>query len=412
MTDQEYKEAVEWLFVQAPNYQTDGIRAYKPGLQNITALCEYFGNPQQSLQMVHIGGTNGKGSTSNMLASVLQEAGYKTGLYNSPHLIDFTERIKVNGKNAAREFVFEFINKLKNLPPEIRPSFFEFTTVMAFEYFRQQQVDIAIIEVGLGGRLDSTNIITPILTTITNVALDHMNILGDTVEEIAKEKGGIIKKNIPFICGEENPAIRSIIQQMAQQQDAPFTDATQDHGDYESDLQGSYQKKNVRVVSALVQELKKLGFDISDEVFRNGLLHVQKNTGFLGRWYVFETDPLTICDTAHNMAGLQEVFAQLNTMPMKKHIVLGFVKDKKIEEVLQILPRNASYYFVKPSLNRGRHPQDYQDLLQQSGAEFVIFDTVDEGYTAAKNNCAAGEMIFVGGSNFVVGEFLEKNLEK
>lgn len=207
MTKSEYQEALEWLFVQMPNYQTDGIKAYKPGLDNIIRLCEYFGNPQKELKMIHIGGTNGKGSTSNMLASVLQEEGYKIGLYNSPHLIHFTERIKVNGKNADDEFVYNFIQKLKNLPEEIKPSFFEFTTIMAFEYFRQQKVDYAIIEVGLGGRLDATNIILPILTAITNVALDHTNILGNTKEEIATEKAGIIKAEIPVVSGDENPSV-------------------------------------------------------------------------------------------------------------------------------------------------------------------------------------------------------------
>lgn len=411
MTHQEYQEAVEWLFVQAPNYQIDGQKAYKPGLQNITKLCDFFGNPQDKIKTVHIGGTNGKGSTSNMLASILQEAGYKVGLYNSPHLIDFTERIKVNGRNADKEFVFEFILKLKNLPADIRPSFFEFTTIMAFEYFHQQNVDVAIIEVGLGGRLDSTNIITPLVSAITNVDLDHMNILGTTVEEIAVEKAGIVKEGITVISGDERTSVKNIIAEKALEKNSVFIDATRIETDYESDLKGNYQKKNIRVVLALVEVLRRKDFVISDENIKNGLLAVHKNTGFIGRWFQFSENPLTICDTAHNHAGLSEVFAQLNNIKKKKHIVLGFVKDKKIEEVLQILPENSTYYFTTPYLNRGRNPKEYEDLLQQAEISYKIFQNVQEAYLAAKQNVKENEMIYIGGSNFIVGEFLEKNLQ-
>lgn len=412
MTDQQYQEAIDWLFVQAPNYQIDGKKAYKPGLGNITRLCEHFGNPQDSLRIIHIGGTNGKGSTSNMLASVLQESGYKVGLYNSPHLIDFTERIKVNGENCSREFVFEFIQKLKTLPRDIRPSFFEFTTVMAFEYFHQQKVDFALIEVGLGGRLDSTNIVKPILSAITNVALDHQDILGNTVEAIATEKAGIIKTNVPIISGDENEAVKEIIRQKAEEVGAEFIVATLVKTNLQSDLKGNYQTKNSRVVFVLVEQLRKLGFEISDENLQNGLLHVQKNTNFMGRWFEFSADPLVICDTGHNQAGLEEVFAQLSAIEMHKHIVLGFVKGKKIDEVLQILPENATYYFAKPYVNRGRHPQDYEDQLKNSKIFYKIFDEVQAAYLSAKQNIKKNEMIFIGGSNFVVGEFLEKNLQK
>lgn len=258
--ESKYKEAVEWLFIQAPNYQIDGQKAYKPGLQNITKLCEFFGNPQDKIKTVHIGGTNGKGSTSNMLASVLQDAGYKVGLYNSPHLVDFTERIKINGINADKEFVYDFIQKLKNLPNDILPSFFEFTTIMAFEYFYQKKVDFAIIEVGLGGRLDSTNIIKPLVSAITNVALDHMNILGDTVEKIAVEKAGIIKENTPVINGDENESVKGIIRLKAEETNSDFVDATEIKTNLQSDLQGNYQHKNIKVVIALVEILRKKDF--------------------------------------------------------------------------------------------------------------------------------------------------------
>ena len=412
MTNQQFQEAIEWLFVQMPNYQIDGQKAYKPGLDNIKKLCEFFGNPQDKIKTIHIGGTNGKGSTSNMLASVLQECGYKIGLYNSPHLIDFTERIKVDGENCDKEFVYHFIQKLKNLPGEIRPSFFEFTTIMAFEYFYQQKVDYAIIEVGLGGRLDSTNIIKPLVSAITNVQLDHQNILGDTIAQIAVEKAGIIKENTPIISGDENDLVKKIIKEKAEKLHSKFLDATLIKTDLRSDLLGNYQEKNIRVVLALVNELQKLGLKISEKNIETGLMNVHKNTNFIGRWFQFSDNPLTICDTAHNQAGLEMVFSQLNEIPKFKHIVLGFVNDKKIDEVLRILPENATYYFVKPSINRGRNPLEYEELLKKSKINYKIFQDVNSGYLSAKQNVRDGEMIFIGGSNFVVGEFLEKNLQK
>mgnify|MGYP006370046787 FL=1 len=412
MTNQEYQEAVEWLFVQAPNYQIDGKKAYKPGLDNITKLCAFFGNPQDKIKTIHIGGTNGKGSTSNMLASVLQESGYKVGIYNSPHLIDFTERIKVKGENCDKEFVYNFIQKLKKLPADIRPSFFEFTTIMAFEYFAQQKVDFAIIEVGLGGRLDSTNIIKPLVSAITNVALDHQNILGNTVEEIATEKAGIIKKNTVIISGDENEKVKSIIIKKAAENNSDWVDATLINVELPSDLKGNYQQKNIKVVLALIDELRNLGIEIPQEKVKSGLLNVQQNTGFIGRWFEFSRDPLIICDTGHNQAGLEEVFAQLNSIPKFKHIILGFVKDKKIDEVLKILPENSTFYFAKPYLNRGLHPSFYEDQLKESKINYKIFDEVNGAYLSAKQNLKNGEMIFIGGSNFVVGEFLEKNLQK
>ena len=411
MTNQQYQEAVEWLFVQMPNYQIDGQKAYKPGLENIIKLCAFFGNPQEKLKCIHIGGTNGKGSSSNMLASVLQEAGYKVGLYNSPHLIDFTERIKVNGKNCDRDFVYNFILKLKNLPEDIKPSFFEFTTIMAFEYFYQQKVEVAIIEVGLGGRLDSTNIIKPLVSAITNVQLDHQNILGDTIEEIAAEKAGIIKIGITIVSGDENEVVKNIIKTKAEKESAPFIDATTVQTELKSDLAGNYQRKNISVVLALIEELKNQNYHISEENIETGLLNVHRNTGFIGRWFEFSKEPLTICDTGHNQAGLEYVFSQLNSIDMQKHVILGFVNDKKIDEVMNLLPENSKFYFAKPAIHRGRHPKEYENLLQEAKIFYKIFDSVQEAYLAAKQNCTNSEMIFIGGSNFVVGEFLEKNLE-
>ncbi len=412
MTDQQYQEALDWLFVQIPSYQTDGKQAYKPGLENITKLCALFGNPQEKLKIIHIGGTNGKGSTSNMLASVLQEAGYNIGLYNSPHLIDFTERIKINGENCDKEFVYHFIQKLRNLPSEITPSFFEFTTIMAFEYFYQKKVDYAIIEVGLGGRLDSTNIITPIVSAITNVALDHQDLLGNTIEEIANEKAGIIKPNIAIISGSEDLVVKNIIKTKAAELKTEFIDATIIKTDLNSDLKGNYQQRNIKIVLALIKKLQNSGLTILEENIQDGLLNVHQNTNFIGRWFEFSKDPLIICDTAHNQAGLELVFEQLNSIPKFKHIILGFVAEKNITEVLQILPGNSTFYFAKPTNNRGRHPQDYEDLLKKSKIIYKIFDTVQDAYLFAKQQLKKDEMIFIGGSNFVVGEFLQKNLEE
>lgn len=411
MTKKEYQDAIEWLYVQNPNYQVEGKKAYKPGLENITALCDFFGNPEEHLKMIHVGGTNGKGSTCHMLSSILQESGYKVGLYTSPHLIDFTERLKINGENADHEFVFDFIKKLQTLPKHIKPSFFEFTTVMAFEYFHQKKVDIAIIEVGLGGRLDSTNIITPLVSAITNADLDHQNILGNTIEEIAFEKAGIIKSNIPIVCGEEKNAVKEIFKNKALELHTPFIDATSIKEKYESDLKGEYQQKNVRVVLGVVEQLNMLGEHISEDHIERGLLNVQKYTGFMGRWQQISENPLIICDTAHNFAGMEEVMAQLQKIEKNKHLVLGFVEDKELSKLLAILPKDYSYYFVKPNLERGRNPTDYESELKKHKINYKIFEKVMDGYLAAKQSLKENEMLFFGGSNFVVGEILENILE-
>ena len=411
MTELEYQEAVDWLYVQNPNYQVEGKKAYKPGLDNIIALCEFFGNPQDKIKTIHVGGTNGKGSTCHMLSSVLQESGYKVGLYTSPHLIHFTERMKINGVKAERDFVYDFILKLKKLPTHIKPSFFEFTTVMAFEYFLQQKVDIAIIEVGLGGRLDSTNIISPLVSAITNADLDHQNILGNTLEEIANEKAGIIKNSIPIVCGEEKILIKNIFKNKAKEKNAPFIDATEITADFETDLKGNYQLKNLKVVLSIVEQLKKLNFTISNENLKKGLLQVQKTTGFMGRWQQISEKPLIICDTAHNFAGMQEVIDQLEKIKMQKHLVLGFVEDKELSHLLEVLPKDYAYYFVKPTLERGRNPQEYEDQLKKHKINYKIFEKVMDGYLTAKQSIKENEMLFFGGSNFVVGEILENILE-
>lgn len=408
----EYDELIQWLFSQIPNYQKQGKSAYKPGLESIKSLTQLFGNPEKKLKCIHIGGTNGKGSTSSMIASVLQESGYKVGLYTSPHLIDFTERIKLGGKNVDKGFVFQFLKKVQNLSLDFEPSFFEITTLLAYCYFAHSKVDYALIEVGLGGRLDSTNTITPVVSAITNIALDHTDLLGETLEEIAWEKAGIIKPGVPIVSGDENPSVIEVLKTRAKELNSPFIDATEIKTNLSSDLKGNYQKKNIRVALSVLEELRKKGIAISSDSITQGLLKVQENTQFLGRWYEFSHDPLVLCDTGHNHAGLIEVFAQLESLAPYKHIVLGFVQDKKIEQVMQNLPSNAQYYFVKPAIERGRNPEEYEDLLKKAKINYKIFNSVQEGYLAAKQNVKISEIVFIGGSNFVVGEFLEINLEK
>jgi len=344
MDKKDYQEALEWLFKQTPNYQENGKKAYKPGLDNIKKLCDYWGNPQNKIKTIHIGGTNGKGSTSNMLASILQEAGYKVGIYNSPHLVEFTERVKINGEKADKEFVYQFIQKLKQIPEQILPSFFEFTTIMAFEYFYQNEVDFAIIEVGLGGRLDSTNIIIPLVSAITNVQLDHQDILGETLEEIAAEKAGIIKENVPIISGDENILVKNIIREKADAVGTEFIDATEVRTDLETDLKGNYQRKNIRVVLALVEALRKKNVSISDENIHDGLLHVQKNTGeILDKTVFSHADGLRIFEETQKLSlpldaiseGVvyqlqseqKSLYAQANPYLQFEHVSLNDLSD-------------------------------------------------------------------------------------
>lgn len=407
-----YKQAVDWLFAQIPNYQQQGASAYKPGLENISALCAHFANPHLAFPTVHIAGTNGKGSTSSMVASMLQRAGYKVGLYTSPHLIDFTERIKVNGAPADKEFVTDFIEQLQAIAGHVSPSFFEFTTVMAFAYFKHSKVDIAVIETGLGGRLDATNIITPLVGAITNVDFDHTDLLGSTLEEIATEKAGIIKPGIPIVCGDKNPIVREVIQKRASMLNARFVDATSISTTLQSDLKGKYQEKNIKVALAIAEKLTGMGFEVSKEDQKEGLLSVSASTGLMGRWQIFSTDPLTICDTAHNPAGLKYVFSQLQALERPLHLVLGFVKDKDVQEIISLFPKEAHYYFAAPSVARGRDPQTYEDLLKKEELHYNFFPSIQQAYLSALKHLKELDVLFVGGSNFVVGEFLEKNLEK
>jgi dihydrofolate synthase/folylpolyglutamate synthase len=402
-----YSQTVAWMFQQLPMYQRVGADAFKKDLVNIINFSNHLGNPQNNFKTVHVAGTNGKGSTSHMLASILQEAGYKVGLYTSPHLIDFRERIKINGKEIPENAVVDFIDSNKNYLEKNKLSFFEMTVGMAFSYFSKEKVDIAIIEVGLGGRLDSTNIIYPILSVITNIGLDHTNMLGNTLEEIAAEKAGIIKPNTPVIIGEYQEETYPVFQKIAKKNSAKMLLASSESIPLETDLKGDYQKKNSITAYTAVKELQSLGFKISSENINQGLLSVISNTGLQGRWQQINTHPKVICDTAHNKEGLRYVINQLKKEPYNKlHIVLGFVSDKKLDDLLALFPSDANYYFCKPNIPRGL---DEKSLIQEASLFHLSGNTylsVKEAYAAALSNSKKEDLIFIGGSTFVVAEAL------
>ncbi|WP_152287100.1 bifunctional folylpolyglutamate synthase/dihydrofolate synthase [Flavicella marina] len=404
-----YQETLNWLFVQLPMYQRQGAAAYKKDLSNTILLADTIGNPQNNFKSIHVAGTNGKGSCSHMLASILQEAGYKVGLYTSPHLIDFRERIKINGAEISEEKVISFVAKNKGFFEAQQLSFFEMTVGLAFEYFSDEKVDFAVVEVGLGGRLDSTNIIQPEVSLITNIGLDHTKFLGDTLGKIAFEKGGIIKENIPVVIGEYQEETFSVFEKLAQKKHAPLFLASEgDDRKYPSDLIGSYQKHNIKSVVKTVEVLRSKGFRIEEERVRKGLLHVQKNTNLLGRWQVLQTSPKTICDTAHNKEGLKYTLAQLQEESYDKlHIVLGVVDDKDLSKILPLFPENAYYYFCKPNLGRGLDAS----VLQSNAGEFQlkgsVFDSVNQAYKKALSVAHSSDCIYIGGSTFVVAEILQ-----
>ena len=400
-----YKEILDWMFVQLPMYQNDGSTAFKKDLTNILALSKELDFPEQKFKSIHVGGTNGKGSTSHMLASILQEAGYKVGLYTSPHLKNFTERIRINGVEISEEKVTEFINGNKDFLEQQKMSFFEMTVGLAFDYFASEKVDIAIIEVGLGGRLDSTNSITPEVAVITNIGLDHTQFLGETLPEIAFEKAGIIKKNIPVVIGEEQAAVKSVFIAKAAKEGAPIYFASDTSETYISDMLGDYQIQNSKTAVAAIKILK--GYQVSKENIKNGLLNVVKNTNLKGRWQVLQEHPKVICDTAHNKEGLAIVLNQLKKQPFKKlHIVLGFVADKKLETMLPLFPSNASYYFCKPAISRGLS----EVVLEANAKKFNLvgkkYSSVKLALKSALLNANQQDIIYVGGSTFVVAEII------
>ena len=398
-----YQETIDWMFSQLPMYQRQGKTAFKKDLTNISAFCGVLNNPQNKFASIHVGGTNGKGSTSHIISSILQEAGYKVGLYTSPHLKNFTERIRMNGEEVSRNFVVDFITKNKYFLETQQLSFFEMTVGLAFEYFATQNVDIAIIEVGLGGRLDSTNIIHPEVAVITNIGYDHMQFLGDTLPDIAAEKAGIIKQNTPIIIGEKQDAVVDIFIKKATQMNADIYFASDKQYDYESDLLGSYQEKNMSTAIHAVNVLK--GYVISESHIIKGLKNVVQNTNFKGRWQILQHKPLVICDTAHNREGLSYVMNQLASLSFNKlHMVLGVVNDKKLDEILSLFPVKATYYFCKPNIPRGLHEVDLQSSAENFHLVGDAYDSVHEAYLKAISDADIDDVVFVGGSTFVVAE--------
>jgi len=400
-----YQDCVDWLFSQLPMYQRSGPIAYKADIGNIVSACEKLNNPHLNFKSIHIAGTNGKGSTSHMIASILQEAGYKTALYTSPHLRDFRERIRINGQMIDQQKVVDFVSKHKDWFSTIGMSFFEMTVALAFYHFSEEKVDIAVIETGLGGRLDSTNIITPELSVITNIGLDHTNLLGDTLEKIAVEKAGIIKENVAVVLGRKQEKLLPIFKTIAQQKNSNLI--LSELCPYPCDLMGQYQNENKSTAYTAIQFLKKQNWKISEENISNGLNNVQKNTSLLGRWTILNTHPKIVCDTAHNEDGLSLVIEQIKNTPFKNlHMIFGVVNDKTIDTVLQILPKNAWYYFCQANIPRALNAK----LLKEKALSYQLkgdtYKTVLSALNAAKKNAHINDFIFVGGSTFTVAEIL------
>ena len=394
------------MFSQLPMYQDKGKIAFNAKLDGIVKLAEHLDNPHKKFKSIHIAGTNGKGSSSHMLASILQEAGYKVGLYTSPHLKDFRERIRVNGKKIGKKKVIDFINDNKSFFEDHSLSFFEMTVGMAFAYFEKKHVDIAIIEVGLGGRLDSTNIITPEVSLITNIGFDHTDMLGDTLAKIAFEKAGIIKKNIPIVISEFNEESAPVFKQKAAELNAEITFAEDGvFPKYEIGLLGSYQKKNIKGVLMTLSKLEE--FNVKEEHIVSGLIKVVGNTGLMGRWQQIGSEPTIICDTAHNKEGLSIVLSQLKEQEYDQlHIVIGFVKDKDVSSILKLFPKNAIYYFTKPKISRALDEKMLLDMFKRSGFNGKAYKSVNKAFKAAKKQAGISDLIYVGGSNFVVAEVL------
>lgn len=403
-----YQDTVNWMFQQLPMYQNQGKTAYKANLDNTLQFVEHLRHPENNFKSIHVAGTNGKGSTSHMLASILQESGYKVGLYTSPHLKDFRERIKINGKEISEAFVVDFIKKHQSFFESHSLSFFEMTVGMAFDYFSKEKVDIAVIEVGMGGRLDSTNVITPQVSVITNIGLDHTQFLGHTLEAIAFEKGGIIKPNVPVVIGETQPETKDVFKTLAKERHSEIRFADQEEivKDYETDLKGEYQIKNRKTVLSAIDVLRYKGFEISEEALVRGFKKVIKNTGLHGRWEVLQMQPKLICDTAHNKEGLTYAMAQLRKEDYAQlHMVFGVVNDKDVSSVLPLLPKKAIYYFCKPNIPRGLNAEDLKNIFI---AGFVgnAYNSVEDALKAAKQNAAKEDVIYVGGSTFVVAEII------
>ncbi|NOT51058.1 MAG: bifunctional folylpolyglutamate synthase/dihydrofolate synthase [Chitinophagaceae bacterium] len=425
----DYQQTIDYLFTKLPMFSRIGAAAFKKDLTNTIALCDFLDNPQSKFKSIHVAGTNGKGSVSHMLAAILQTAGYKTGLYTSPHLKDFRERIRVNGKMVAEKFVIDFTEKIKPLIRQIEPSFFEITVAMAFDYFAREKVDIAIIEVGLGGRLDSTNIITPELSVITNIGWDHMNMLGDSLEKIAFEKAGVIKEQVPVVIGETLPETLSIFSTIAKEKDAPLSFASQtrqvmdwrweknelvievadahrtDHKKYHLDLPGIYQTRNLLTVLEACSQLQQRGWNIDEPTIQLSLKQVKKMTGLHGRWEVIHHSPTVVLDVAHNIDGISQLLQQIElTGHQELHIIIGMVKDKEIDDILSVLPKEAHYYFTKAGIPRALPEEQLQKRAAQFKLKGKTFSTVNTALYAASLNACKEDLVIVCGSIFLVGE--------
>jgi len=403
-----YKETLEWMFAQLPMFQRQGKTAFKKDLTNSLAFSKHLNYPEKQFKSIHVAGTNGKGSTSHMIASVLQEAGYKVGLYTSPHLKDFRERIKINGAVIFEDEVVDFIAENTLFLKKCKPSFFEMTVGLAFNCFAKHNVDIALIEVGLGGRLDSTNIITPEVSVITNIGLDHTQFLGETLPEIAFEKAGIIKNKIPVVIGEFQEETYPTFEEIAKERKAPLFLASKIvKKNYKTDLKGIYQKNNIKTALQTIHILIQQGLIISEENIQEGFNNVVKNTGLLGRWQQLNEQPKVICDTGHNKEGLQYVFKQLQEESFEKlHIVLGVVNDKDLDLILPMFPKTATYYFCKPNIPRGLNEWKLQAACLKFGLMGSKYYSVNEAYNEALKSAKNEDLIFIGGSTFVVAEVL------
>lgn len=413
-----YSEATEYLFTSAPLFQNIGAGAYKEGLGNTVALDAHFGHPHTKYLTIHVAGTNGKGSVSHTLAAILQSAGYKVGLYTSPHLVDFRERIRVNGKMIPEDRVIRFVEEERCFFEPLHPSFFELATALAFKYFEEAEVDIAVIETGLGGRLDCTNIINPILSVITNISFDHVQFLGDTLEAIAGEKAGIIKPGTPVVIGETggNDKVRQVFADKAKEKHSPilFADELR-HPKVETQLKGFCQEKNTQTILTALDFLRKditehtdcKTLNISEENISNGFMHVCELTGLMGRWQTLYEKPLTICDTGHNVGGWEYISKQLEQTPGTLHIVIGMVGDKDVRKVVAMLPKRAKYYFTQASVKRAMPAAEFAEIARESGLEGNTYDTVAKAYEEAGRHASENDTIFIGGSTFVVADMLE-----
>ena len=407
----DYQETLKYLYEQVPMFQRVGRAAYKEGLDNTLTLDAHFGHPHHSFRTIHVAGTNGKGSVSHTLAAVLQSAGYKTGLYTSPHLVDFRERIRINGTPISKDYVVSFVEHERSFFEPLCPSFFELATAMAFKYFVDEQVDVAVIEVGLGGRLDCTNIITPDLSIITNISFDHVQFLGNTLAKIAGEKAGIIKKGIPVVIGETTPETKPVFMAKATEVGAPIYFAEEnnreDYPGVEYELKGIYQEKNKHTLFTALPLLKEAGYHFDEENVREGFAHVVELTGLMGRWQKLHDHPTLVCDTGHNVGGITYVVEQLRQQSCHQlHIVIGMVNDKDISGVLALLPKEAKYYFTQASVKRALPAKQLLHLATEAGLKGKAYASVKNAVRAAMKKSLPEDFIFVGGSNFIVADLL------